>query len=137
METAFKLIKIEDLSSGVCETMYAEELGKGEFKIAETSAFNCNVNYGTIVKANENDNAELVFEKVLKVSDYTCRRFLFSSKLSRTEMDKLGAPILAEGGYWEVLFGAVLCVHLLSNSKFDLLVFFNGLQYYPTEITAV
>jgi hypothetical protein len=76
-ESVIKNIKIEN-SYGISENVSADQIGENEYKLLENPVFSCKINYGTIVKAFPIENGELVLTGILKVSEYTTRKFLLS-----------------------------------------------------------
>ena len=134
-EPVIKDISIES-SNGVIEKVGAEQVSSDTYMLLETPIFSCRINYGTIVKALPNDRGELSFVRIVKASNYKTRKFLLNSYAKDSDFSKrIGDPIIAAGGTWEVAMGGIAFIHISKESSFDLDLFFKEKDFYPTEIT--
>lgn len=128
-----QMIKIRD-QDGAYETVAAEQESSDTYKLLETPALSCRINYGTTIKVQADEKGELEMVKVVRASDYITRRFMLPS-LSKTElMEKLGNPILEAGGLWEIVFGGIIFIHMPRTCQFDLKAFFTTVGGGITEI---
>ncbi|WP_460552285.1 hypothetical protein [Ferruginibacter profundus] len=135
MDTLIKSIIINS-TDGVSETIAAEFLEYGTYRIIENPVFSFQINYGTIIDAVTDAKGELVFTQIVRASDFKTRKFLLSTSLTEAALRaKLGQLVLDAGGMWEVVFGGICFVHIPENSAFDLDELFKQHDYYPTEIT--
>jgi hypothetical protein len=134
MDPVIKTIIIQS-KEGSSETVYAEQLSEDTFKLMENPLMNCRINYGTIVKVAPRQDGELVFTKIVRVSNFKTRQFFLNGSLNETELRiKLGQPVLDAGGMWEVVFGGICFVHLPRDGNFDLDELFKQHNYFPSEI---
>jgi hypothetical protein len=133
-ESVIKDISIES-SLGAIERIGAEQVSSDTYMLLETPLFSCRINYGTIVKALPNDKGELIFVRIVKASNYKTRKFLLSSSAKDSDFSKrIGHPIIAAGGTWEVAMGGIAFIHISKESDFDLDLFFKKNDFHPTEI---
>jgi hypothetical protein len=124
-------IKIINIEEGITETVDAEPLENGSFKLMSNPVASCRLNYGTIIRAEKNPEGDLVMTRVVRASDFRTRKFFLNASLNSTELrEKIGDKILEAGGEWEVVFG-----HLPKDSNFDLDMAFKNANYFPSEIT--
>ena len=124
-DSEIRMIKIRD-QDGAYETVAAEQVTDDTYKLLETPALSCRINYGTTIKVQPDEKGDLEMVKVVRASDYKTRRFILPS-LSKTElMEKLGNPIREAGGLWEVVFGGIIFIHMPRGSQFDLEVIFRS-----------
>jgi hypothetical protein len=120
-----RMIKIRD-QDGAYETVAAEQVSDDTYKLLETPALSCRINYGTTIQVQPDEKGELEMVKIVRASDYKTRRFILPS-LSRAEIvEKLGNPISQAGGLWEVVFGGVIFIHMPRGSQFDLEALFRN-----------
>ncbi len=128
-------IKIINKEEGITETVDAEPLADGTFKLMANPIMSCRLNYGTIIRAEKNEEGNLVMTKVVRASNFNTRKFFLTPGLTSSELrDTIGAKILEAGGEWEVVFGGIAFVHLPKASKFSLDDAFKEAKYFPTEI---
>ena len=134
-ESVIRYLKIEN-SNGIGENVGAEQIGENEYKLLENPVLSCKINYGTIVKALPNEKGELILIGILKASDFKTRKFLWSSNVADSDFVKrIGDPLIAVGGSWEVVMGGISFIHIPRYSDFDLEGFFKENNFNPTEIT--
>jgi hypothetical protein len=134
-ESVIRDISIEG-SNGVTEKIAAEQVSDDDYMLLENPLFSCRINYGTVVNALPNDKGELILVRVVKVSKYKTRKFLLSSCAKDIDFSKrIGDPIVAAGGTWEVSMGGIAFIHIPKESGFDLDLLFRENDFYPTEVT--
>jgi hypothetical protein len=134
-ESVIRDISIES-SNGVIEKIGAELVSDDSYMLLENPLFSCRINYGTVVKALPNDKGDLILVRIVKVSNYKTRKFLLSSYAKDIDFSKrIGDPIIAAGGAWEVAMDGIAFIHILKESGFDLDLLFKENDFYPTEIT--
>jgi hypothetical protein len=134
-DSQIQYIKLES-PEGISETISAEQTGDNTYLVLENPVFNCKINYGTVVRAMSDEKGELVMTGIAKLSDYKTRKFLLSTYAKDSDFVKrIGDPIIAAGGKWEVVMGGVVFIHILKASSFDLDAFFTEKGFHPTEIT--
>lgn len=120
-----RMIKIRDLD-GAYETVAAEQVSNDKYKLLETPALSCRINYGTTIKVQPDEKGELEMVKVVRASDYKTRRFILPSLSEAELINKLGNPIREAGGLWEVVFGGIIFIHMSRASEFDLEALFRN-----------
>jgi hypothetical protein len=134
-ESIIRDISIES-SNGEIEKIGAEQVSDDSYMLLENPLFSCRINYGTVVKALPNDKGELILVRIVKASNYKTRKFLLSSYAKDIDFSKrIGDPIIASGGTWEVAMGGIAFIHILKESGFDLDLLFKENDFHPTEIT--
>jgi len=133
-ESIIRDISIES-SNGVKEKIGAEQVSDDSYMLLENPLFSCRINYGTIIKALPNDKGELIFVRIVKASNYKTRKFLLSSYTKDIDFSKrIGEPIIAGGGTWEVAMGGIAFIHIPKESAFDLDLLFKENDFHPPEI---
>ena len=120
-----RMIKIRG-QEGAFETVAAEQVSEDTYKLLETPALSCRINYGTTIKVLPDEKGELEMVGVVRASDYKTRRFILPSIAKADLMEKLGNPICNAGGYWEVVFGGIIFIHMPRASQFDLEALFRS-----------
>lgn len=122
-------------SAGAIEKIGAEQVSDDSYMLLENPLFSCRMNYGTIVKALPNDKGELIFVRIVKASNYKTRKFLLSSYAKDIDFSKrIGDPIIAAGGTWEIAMGGIAFIHIPKESGFDLDLLFKENDIHPPEI---
>jgi hypothetical protein len=133
-DSVIRDIKIES-STGIVENIGAEQVGERTYMLLENPLFSCHINYGTVVKAVPNDKGELVMAGIAKQSDYKTRQFLLSANAKECDfVKKIGNPIIAAGGTWEVAMGGIAFIHFQKDSTFDVDAFFKDNHFNVVEI---
>jgi len=134
-ESIIRDIIIES-SDGIIEKIGAEQVSDDSYMLLENPLFSRRINYGTVVNALPNDKGELILVRIVRVSQYKTRKFLLTSCAKDIDFSKrIGDPIIAVGGSWEVAMGGVAFIHIPKESGFDLDLLFKENDFYPTEIT--
>ena len=121
-----QMIKIRD-QDGAYETVAAEQVSDDTYKLLETPALSCRINYGTTIKVQPDEKGELEMVKVVRASDYKTRRFILPSLSNVELMEKLGNPLRDASGLWEVVFGGIIFIHMPRGSQFDLEALFRSI----------
>jgi hypothetical protein len=134
-ESVIRDISIES-PDGLIEKVAGEQVSVDSYMLLENPIFSCRINYGTIVNALPNDKGELIFVRIVKASNYKTRRFLLNSYAKDIDFSRrIGEPIIAAGGTWEVAMGGIAFIHILKESSFDLDLLFKEHDFNPAEIT--
>jgi hypothetical protein len=134
MESNIRHITIKSAERGSSETVAAEQLTPDSYRLVENPVFNCRINYGTVIRARE-ENGSLVMSSILRASTFKTRQFFIDPNYNTVDWGKqIGNPIIEAGGMWEIVMGGICFIHLPKTSTFDLDNFFQDKGYYPSEI---
>jgi hypothetical protein len=101
------------------ETVVCEQLSEDTYKLLETPALSCRINYGTTIKVRLDERDELEMVRVIRASEYKTRRFILPVLSKDQLIEKLGNPVLDAGGYWEVVMVGIIFIHMPRASSFD------------------
>lgn len=112
-------LKIYFPSEATSTNYLLEELESGYYIVKWNDPFNEELIYGTIIDLEKDQEGRLIFKRVVKKSNYSCQNFLFPKDFDYTSIKPLQDAIIAEGGYWEIIFHGMLFVNLPSGSNLN------------------
>jgi hypothetical protein len=120
---------------GNVEMIAAEQVNDNTYMFLENPLFSCRINFGSFVEVRPNEKGELSFVRLVKASKYKTRQFLLNAQAKDIDFSrKIGDPIIAAGGTWEVANGGTVFIHIPKESRFDLDLFFRENDFHPAEI---
>jgi hypothetical protein len=102
-------------------TLLLEELPNGHYKLKWNDPFSEDMLFGTIIELEKelDEEGSHILKRIVEKSNYSCESYIFPKEFDYSIIKPVQDAIIAEGGYWEIIFHGMLYVNLPQDSKLD------------------